>query len=107
MESYDQLQTVALALAAVLACMFGLALVIKQLRQRVSFTQSGCEILSSTYLGPKERVVLLRVRDKEVLIGVGPTHMCALGEFPSSTTTASSPDSDLGAETAAKAADLV
>lgn len=81
MESFDQLQTVSLALAAVLACVFVLSFIAKKLRTRVGVTQSSCEILSSTYLGPKERVVLLRVHDKEVLIGVGPTHMCALGEF--------------------------
>lgn len=83
MESFDQLQTVAVALGAVLACVFVLSFVAKQLRQKVGVTQKSCEILSSTYLGPKERVVLLKVRDKEVLIGVGPTHMCALGEFQS------------------------
>lgn len=83
MGSFDQLQTVSVALAAVLACVFVLSLIAKKLRTRVGVTQSSCEILSSTYLGPKERVVLLRVHDKEVLIGVGPTHMCALGEFSS------------------------
>lgn len=81
MESFDQLQTVAFALAVVLTCVFGLSLIAKHLRARVGVTQNTCEILSSTYLGPKERVVLLRVHDKDVLIGVGPTHMCALGEF--------------------------
>jgi flagellar biogenesis protein FliO len=81
MDSFDQLQTVALALAAVLSCVFALSLIAKHLRQRVGVTESACEILSSTYLGPKERVILLRVHDKQVLIGVGPTHMCALGEF--------------------------
>ncbi len=83
MESFDQLQTISVALAAVLACVFALSFIAKKLRTRVGVTQSSCEILSSTYLGPKERVVLLRVHDKEVLIGVGPTHMCALGEFSS------------------------
>lgn len=83
MGSFDQLQTVSVALAAVLACVFVLSFIAKKLRTRVGVTQSSCEILSSTYLGPKERVVLLRVHDKEVLIGVGPTHMCALGEFSS------------------------
>lgn len=83
MGSFDQLQTVAVALGAVLACVLVLSFVAKQLRQRVGMTNKNCEILSSTYLGPKERVVLLKVRDREVLIGVGPTHMCALGEFPS------------------------
>ena len=81
MQPFDQLQSVALALGAVLACVLVLSFVAKQLRQRVGVNQTDCEILSSTYLGPKERVVLLRVHDKEVLIGVGPTHMCALGEF--------------------------
>lgn len=81
MDSFDQLQTVALALGAVLSCVFVLSLIAKHLRQRVGVKESTCEILSSTYLGPKERVVLLRVHDKQVLIGVGPTHMCALGEF--------------------------
>lgn len=89
----DQLQNVAFALAVVLACVYALSLVAKRLRQGHSAKAGDCHIISSTFVGPKERVVLLKVRDKELLIGIGPTHMCALGEFQvEGETTACSPE---------------
>jgi len=82
MDTFDQLRTVAISLALVLACLFLLSFVAKKVRGRAGQTlDQRCEIISSTYVGPKERILLMRVRDKEVLIGVGPSHMCALGEF--------------------------
>ena len=80
--SLDQVQSVVVALAVVLACVYGLSLVAKRMRGQLGSQQSDCEILSSTFVGPKERLLLLRVRDKELLIGVGQNHMCRLGEFP-------------------------
>jgi flagellar protein FliO/FliZ len=39
-------------------------------------------VVSSTFLGPKERILLLEVRDRQILVGVNPQCIRTLAEFP-------------------------
>ena len=84
MISTDHLQNLILSLLLVLGCIVVLSWALRRLRNGPLASNGEFEVLGATYLGPKERVVLLKVRDKELLIGLGPNHMCSLGEFPSS-----------------------
>ncbi|MEM1435449.1 MAG: flagellar biosynthetic protein FliO [Pseudomonadota bacterium] len=80
-EAFD-LQRLLLSLGVVLLLLVFLALAARQWRLR-SPLQGGTEleVLSSTYVGPKERVILLRVRDREVLLGVSPQQISTLSEL--------------------------
>lgn len=75
-----------LSLGLVVALMLALAWAAKALRQRVQPGGSELEVLSATHVGPKERIVLVRVRDRELLLGVGPQAVTALGEFEARST---------------------
>ena len=81
MDFSGQLQSMVLSLGLVIALMLALAWSAKTLRQRAQPGGAELEVLSATHVGPKERVVLLRVRDRELLLGVGPQSVTALGEF--------------------------
>ena len=51
----------------------------------IEVAQQGGDIkvVASTFLGPKERVLLLEVQDRQILVGVNPNCIQALGEFSS------------------------
>ena len=82
MEFANQIQSMMLSLGLVVALILGLAWLAKSLRQRAQVGATELEVLSATHVGPKERIVLVRVRDRELLLGVGPQSVTALGEFP-------------------------
>lgn len=74
-----------LSLGGIVSLLLLLALAARQWRLR-SPLQGGTEleVLSSTYVGPKERVILLRVRNREVLLGVSPQRISTLSELAES-----------------------
>ncbi len=82
MDIGSQIQSVMVALATVVGVMLLLAYGVKVLRGRVQSGHGDLEVLSATPVGPKERLLLVRVRDREVLLGVGPQSISSLGEFP-------------------------
>lgn len=82
MEIGDHITQVGFALALIITLVFGLGFVMKRLNSG-GFSASGdIKIVASTFLGPKERVVLLEVKDRHVLIGVNGQGISALSEFP-------------------------
>lgn len=81
MDFSSQIQSMLIALATVVAVLLLLAYGVRVFRDRVQSGNSDLEVLSATHVGPKERLVLVRVRDREVLLGVGPQSICSLGEF--------------------------
>lgn len=82
MDFAGQMQSMVMSLGLVVALMLALAWAAKALRQRAqSGGGSELEVLSAAHVGPKERIVLVRVRDRELLLGVGPQTVTALGEF--------------------------
>jgi len=64
-----------LGLGAVLAVLAGLAFVARRLRQGQAYKSGMIEIISGVSLGGREKVVLLRVGDDEVLVGMSPSGM--------------------------------
>jgi flagellar protein FliO/FliZ len=67
-----------LSLGAVLALVAGLAWVAQRLRAGGRLKTGLIEIVSGVSLGAREKVVLLRVGQEQVLVGVSPAGMRAL-----------------------------
>lgn len=67
-----------LSLGAVLAVVAGLAWVAQRLRAGGRIKSGMIEIVSGVSLGAREKVVLLRVGQEQVLVGVSPAGMRAL-----------------------------
>lgn len=76
-EAVDLLQW-SLAMAAVLAAIVGLAWLMRRLG-RFSHIQSGrFRVLAALPVGPRERVVLVQVGDKQLVLGVAPGQVRSL-----------------------------
>jgi flagellar protein FliO/FliZ len=67
-----------LSLGAVLALVLGLAWGARRLRAGGRLKTGMIEIVSGVSLGAREKVVLLRVGQEQVLVGVSPSGMRAL-----------------------------
>lgn len=67
-----------LSLGAVLALVAGLAWVAQRLRSGGRIRSGLIEVVSGVSLGAREKVVLLRVGQEQVLVGVSPSGMRAL-----------------------------
>jgi flagellar protein FliO/FliZ len=66
------------SLAIVLVLLGGCAWLLRHFRDRQNGAAGAIEIVSGVSLGAKERVVLLRVGDEQVLVGVSPAGMRCL-----------------------------
>jgi flagellar protein FliO/FliZ len=81
MELSDHIAQIAFALALIVALVVGLGWLVKRLNSS-RFTGAGeIRVVASSYLGPKEKVVLLEVRDRQILVGVNAQNISALGDF--------------------------
>jgi len=72
------LSEVALALGLVLVAIFALAWVVRRARGIGGRAASALDVLAEVRLGPKERAVLIRVGNEQLLIGVAPGHVNTL-----------------------------
>lgn len=66
------------SLVAVLAIVGALAWVAQRLKNGGHLQSGLIQVVSGVSLGNREKVVLLRVNDEEILVGVGPTGMRSL-----------------------------
>lgn len=81
MELSDHISQIAAALVLIVALVVGLGWLVKRLNHG-SFSAAGdIKVVASTFLGPKEKVLLLEVKNRQVLIGVNAQSITALGEF--------------------------
>jgi flagellar protein FliO/FliZ len=71
------LSEVTLALALVLAVIFGLAWLVRRVRG-VAGAASALGVLAEVRLGPKERAVLVKVGAQQLLLGVAPGRVSTL-----------------------------
>jgi flagellar protein FliO/FliZ len=72
---------VTLALAVVLAAIFGLAWVVRRVRG-VAGSASVLGVLAEVRLGPKERALLVKVGTQQLLVGVAPGQVATLHVLP-------------------------
>jgi flagellar protein FliO/FliZ len=74
---------VTIALAVVLAFVFVAAWALRHLRKlNLAGNAQQLQVLAQVTLGAKERAVLIRVNDMQVLVGVAPGQVTALHTFP-------------------------
>jgi len=65
-------------LAVVLASLYGLLHVVKRLQARTGNGQAMLRIIGGTAVGPRERVVLVELGEKVLVLGVAPGRITAL-----------------------------
>ena len=75
-----------MALAMVLAAIFVVAWLVRRYRGSVSNSAGQLQVLAEVRLGAKERAVLLRVGNEQVLLGVSAGSVTALHAAPYGTT---------------------
>jgi len=87
------LAEVTLALLAIVALIAGLAWLGKRMRNfgSPSGGRDRIQVLSNQILGPKERCVLIRVGDTDILIGVAQGNVRPLHVFPAGANTEAPP----------------
>lgn len=83
MEISEHISQIVLALALIIALVIGLGLLVKRLNQGSLSGAGEIKVVASTYLGPKEKILLLEVRGRQVLVGVNPQSINALCQFDS------------------------
>ena len=76
------LLSVSLALLVVLGAIFALAWLARRMRTFGSRARGALEILASLPLGTKERAVLVKVGDAQILLGVAPGQVSTLHVLP-------------------------
>ena len=72
LESAGGLLRVVLALGIVLVAVLGTAWMSRRMRGLTSVRGRSLEVLGQLSLGPRERAVLIRVGDQQLLLGVAP-----------------------------------
>jgi flagellar protein FliO/FliZ len=83
---------VTIALAVVLAFVFVAAWALRHLRKlNLAGNAQQLQVLAQVTLGAKERAVLIRVNDMQVLVGVAPGQVTALHTFPAPPAAQASP----------------
>jgi flagellar protein FliO/FliZ len=70
----------------VLAVMAGLLWTLRKLQSRLNSQNSGkrMQVLETLIVGPRQKFALLKVGDNEVLVGITPSQMTSLGQWPAS-----------------------
>lgn len=72
---------VTVALALVLALVYGAAWVLRRLKTFNRGAQQNLDVIEAISLGPKERAVLVRVKDRQVLLGVSSGRVTLLADL--------------------------
>jgi flagellar protein FliO/FliZ len=71
-----------LALLLVLAVIFAIAWGARKIRARVGGGAQGIDVIAQAAVGPRERVVVVRVGATRLVLGVAPGRVTALHELP-------------------------
>ena len=82
---------VTLALIVILALIAGLAWVMKRMRGFGVGANDRIRVLGERVLGPKERCVLVRIGDTDILVGVAQGNVRAIHVFPAGANTEAPP----------------
>ena len=81
MDPVSNIWQVALALLAIVGVIVALGFVARRLQPGKGAQGGLLKVLDTTYLGPKERLVLVQVRDQYVLVGMNAQCITKLTEY--------------------------
>ncbi len=72
----------ALGFGIILALLFGTLWLLKRISSPHGFQANLLRVIGSTAVGPRERVVIVEVGDRWLVLGVAPGRVSALHELP-------------------------
>ena len=81
MTPADNIWQVALALALIVGVVMLLGFVAKRFQLNKGGSSGHLTIVDSAYLGPKERLILVRIGDQHVLVGMNPQCIAKLAQY--------------------------
>lgn len=82
MEMGDHILQVLLALGVVVGLVVALGWAVRRINGGNIRSGGDIRVVASQFLGPKERLLLIEVRDRQILVGVNPQCIRTLSEFP-------------------------
>ncbi len=95
MSGLQVLGQTTLALIVVLAVICGLAMLIKKLTSFQFVDDTKIRVVSTTVVGPKERVVVVQLDDEWLVLGVAPGRVSMLDKRPAKVSESKSEKLDL------------
>lgn len=81
-EAAGSLVTLAVGLAVVLGSLYGVLWLLRRLQQQSPGVGVPVRVVGGAAVGPRERVVLLEVGDRVLVLGVAPGRVSALDSLP-------------------------
>ncbi len=85
MSSIDQFIQVGGALLAVTLLVVALGYVARRFAGNATSTGNTIEVVATLHLGPRGRLMVIQVEQRQMLIGVGSQQIALLGELPDAT----------------------
>lgn len=76
--------TMLLGLAVVLAALYGSLLLLKKVQQKTGTAQARVQVIGATAIGPRERIVLVEIAERVLVLGVAPGRITRLDSLDSS-----------------------
>lgn len=80
MSGLAALGQITVSLMVVLAVLFAFGFILKKINSIHLPSKSGVKVISSTSVGPKERVVVVQMQDTWLVLGVAPGHVSLLNK---------------------------
>lgn len=80
-STQDQLLQVTLGLAFVVACIYGVAWFLKRNRSFTGYTNHAIKTMAVMPLSMKDKLMIIEVGDKQILLGITPNNINTLATF--------------------------
>ena len=77
----DSLSSLSLTIGLIVLLLWGAVWVLRRMRPGVVTRSGDCAVLRSLALGPRERLLVVRVGAKQLVVGVGSTSVALLCEL--------------------------
>lgn len=74
--------SLSLTIGLIVALLWGAVWALRRLRPGVAAAGGDCAVVRALALGPRERLLVVRVGDKHLVVGVGATTVSLLCELP-------------------------
>jgi flagellar protein FliO/FliZ len=78
----DGLASLSLTIGLIVMLLWGAVWALRRLRPGAGVSAGDCAVIRALALGPRERLLVVRVGAKHLVIGVGAAGVCLLCELP-------------------------